>query len=223
MGRKGTKKFLLRGASFFTLMCPTEKPGQRVTPFMDEKQLVIALQAGDDKAFRLLVGKYQQQVFRTAMGFVHDGPEADDIAQEVFVGVFKSVHRFRGDASLSTWIYRMTVNFSLNRLRSRKRKGFIQRIEAFFQDDADWTGEPEADCSVHPEAVVGNRETAEALQQALDSLPANQQTAFVLYHYDDLAYKEIADVMNVSLASVESLIHRARKNLQKKLMNFYEK
>ncbi|GET20815.1 RNA polymerase sigma factor [Prolixibacter denitrificans] len=190
---------------------------------MDEKQLVIELQAGDEKAFRQLVGKYQQQVFRTAMGFVHDGSEADDIAQEVFVEVFRSVHGFRGEASLSTWIYRMTVNRSLNRLRSRKRKGFFQRIEAFFQDDADWTGEPEADCSIHPEAVVGNQETAQALQQALESLPENQRTAFVLYHYEDMAYKEIATVMNVSLPSVESLIHRARKNLQKKLMNFYKK
>jgi RNA polymerase sigma-70 factor (ECF subfamily) len=157
------------------------------------------------------------------MGFVHDGSEADDIAQEVFVEVFRSVHSFRGEATLSTWIYRMTVNRSLNRLRSHKRKGFFQRIEAFFQDDADWTGEPEADCSIHPEAVVGNRETAQALQQALDSLPENQRTAFVLYHYEDLAYKEIATVMNVSLSSVESLIHRARKNLQKKLMNFFKK
>ena len=190
---------------------------------MDEKQLVIDLQAGDEKAFRDLVGKYQQPVFRTAMGFVHDGSEADDIAQEVFVEVFKSVHGFRGESSLSTWIYRMTVNRSLNRLRSRKRKGIFQRIEAFFQDDADWTNEPEADCSIHPEAVVGNRETAEALQQALDCLPDNQRTAFVLYHYEDLAYKEIASVMKVSLPSVESLIHRARKNLQKKLMNFYKK
>lgn len=190
---------------------------------MDEKLLVSELQAGDETAFRRLVEKYQQQVFRTAMGFVHDGSDADDIAQEVFVEVFKSVHGFRGEASLSTWIYRMTVNRSLNRLRSRKRKGLFQRIEAFFQDDADWTGEPEADCSVHPETVVGNQETAQALQQALASLQQNQRTAFVLYHYEELAYKEIAAVMNVSLASVESLIHRARKNLQKKLMNFYKK
>jgi RNA polymerase sigma-70 factor (ECF subfamily) len=190
---------------------------------MDEQQLVIDLQAGDEKAFRHLVGKYQQQVFRTAMGFVHDGSEADDITQEVFVDVFRSVHGFRREASLSTWIYRMTVNRSLNWLRSRKRKGFFQRIEAFFQDDADWTGEPEADCSIHPETVMGNRETAEALKQALDSLPENQRTAFVLYHYEGLTYKEIAFVMKVSLASVESLIHRARKNLQKKLMNFYKK
>jgi len=223
MRRKEGKIFLLHGASFFTLMCPKEKSGQRLEPLMDEKQLVIELQAGDEKAFRHLVGKYQQQVFRTAMGFVHDGSEADDIAQEVFVEVFKSVHGFRGEASLSTWIYRMTVNRSLNRLRSRKRKGFFQRIEAFFQDDADWTGEPEADCSIHPETVVGNQEMAQALQQALESLPENQRTAFVLYHYEDMAYKEIATVMNVSLASVESLIHRARKNLQKKLMNFYKK
>lgn len=64
---------------------------------------------------------------------------------------------------------------------------------------------------------------AQALQQALESLPENQRTAFVLYHYEDMAYKEIASVMKVSLASVESLIHRARKNLQKKLMNFYKK
>ena len=93
---------------------------------MDEKQLVIDLQAGHEKAFRDLVGKYQQQVFRTAMGFVHDGSEADDIAQEVFVEVFRSVHGFRGDASLSTWLYRMTVNRSLNRLRSRRSFRMMQ-------------------------------------------------------------------------------------------------
>lgn len=156
-------------------------------------------------------------VFRTCMGVLHDSGDADDVTQEVFIEVFRSMGKFRADAKISTWLYRIALNKSLNFIRDNRKHGALSL-----------SGTPPNDAlAAHrtdgPEEVLQNKEKKKILEQAIDSLPAKQKKAFVLSKYDDLSYKEIAEVMKLSVSSVESLLFRARQNLQKKLLDCYRK
>jgi RNA polymerase sigma-70 factor (ECF subfamily) len=181
------------------------------------------LKTGNRDAFRILVEKYHVKVIRTCTGFVHSSADAEDIAQEVFIEVFRSVKKFRGDSELSTWVYRIAVNKSLNFLRSSGRR----KIFSFFTGDSEKNEQLitniEAGIENNPDAPINRNDQAMALETALASLPLNQRTAFVLNKYEEMPYKEIAVIMNISIGSVESLLFRAKQNLQKKLFVFYQK
>ena len=185
-----------------------------------DRILIDKILEGDQLAFKELVEKYQTMIINTCIGFLHDKQDAEDIAQEVFVEVFYSLGKFRKEAKLSTWLYRIAVNKSLNFLRSKKRRQWIQRFE-----DAMGIGRPgqtEPIETRHPGVEMETNEEAAMLHVTINSLSENQRIAFTLNKYEDLSYSEIADVMGVSVSSVESLIHRAKINLQQKLMNYYK-
>ncbi len=187
---------------------------------MNDKQLIDKILQNDKAAFGRLVEKYQSLVVNTAFGFVHEKFDAEDIAQEVFIDVYDSIKNFRGEAGISTWLYRITVNKSLNFLRSKKRRQWIHSIESFFSRDnvnPDRLEIPDTDNKLE------EKERSEILHNAIENLSKNQRIAFTLHKYEDLSYKEIAKIMNVSLSSVESLMHRAKKNLQKQLTNYFKK
>jgi len=177
--------------------------------------IIDQLKKRDEKAFRQLVEEYQRMVFRTCIGIVHDADDADDVSQEVFIEAFNSIDNFRADSKISTWLYRIAVNKSLNHIRANKRKRLFQSLGFSNSPDV-------ADMSI-PVDAIENQQRKKIMDAAIDSLPENQRTAFVLHKMDDLSYKEIAEIMNVSLSSVESLIFRAKQNLQKKLIHCYKK
>jgi RNA polymerase sigma-70 factor, ECF subfamily len=188
----------------------------------EEKNIITGLQAGKEAAFRELVETYQRMVINTCYGMVHHREDAEDLAQEVFIEVYRSVSSFRHDSKLSTWLYRIAVNKSLNYLRSRKRKrdrfpgesitGNQSRFSRFVDEN-----------TPRPGAELEEEQRAALLHKAIDALPDKQKTAFTLNKYEELPYREISDIMEISLSSVESLIHRAKKNLQKKLYVCYKK
>jgi RNA polymerase sigma-70 factor (ECF subfamily) len=189
---------------------------------MSEAEIIQKLQEGDEKAFRQLVEKYQQLVVNTCFGLLHNTEDAEDIAQDVFIEVFRSIHKFRADSKISTWLYRIAVNRSLNFIRDNKRRKWFWSVDETNAPDtkeaykiSGETGSPDSD--------LENSQRTELLHAAIDSLPKNQRVAFTLNKYEDLSYKEISEVMQISLSSVESLIHRAKKNLQKKLYACYKK
>jgi RNA polymerase sigma-70 factor (ECF subfamily) len=189
---------------------------------MSGAEIIKKLQEGDEKAFRQLVEKYQQLVVNTCFGLVHNTEDAEDIAQDVFIEVFLSIHKFRSDSKISTWLYRIAVNRSLNFIRDNKRRKWFRSVDETNAPDGKdaykISGEPGS-----PDTDMENSQRTELLHEAIDSLPKNQRVAFTLNKYEDLSYKEISEVMQVSLSSVESLIHRAKKNLQKKLYTCYKK
>ncbi len=186
---------------------------------MNEQELLVQIQNKSQLAFKELVKKYQTAVVNTCMGFVHNTDDARDLAQEVFIEIYESVAKFRGDSKLSTWIYRIAVNKSLNFLRSHKKNNLLKSIEQFFKGEKNTQYEIAHNQSADSELL--NNETAHALNKALESLPENQRIAFVLSKYDDLPYAKISEVMDISVSSVESLLFRAKKNLQTKLVHFY--
>jgi RNA polymerase sigma-70 factor (ECF subfamily) len=188
---------------------------------MNDQEASNLLLAGDPAAIRSLVDQYQPLVLRTARGFVRNTEDARDIAQEVFIDILTNLPRFRGKSGLSTWIYRITVNRSLNYLRSHKRR--TGRLDYSSNDgDSAWGTMNHSDPGQkNPAELLEQKERSKILHDAIQSLPEKQQVAFTLAEYDDLSYKEIAEIMQLSISSIESLLFRARRNLQKKLWKCY--
>jgi len=172
-----------------------------------------ALRSGDEEAFSLLVDRFQDKIFRTCLSVVNDRDDADDLTQEVFIEAFRSIRSFRSESTLSTWLYRIAINKSINFLRSSKRKAFFQSVGLLQIPDI-----PEKPVNFdadHDSMVL--RQQKKLIWQTIRSLPEKQKAAFILHKITELSYAEIAQTLQISLPSVESLIFRAKRNLQKRL------
>lgn len=189
---------------------------------MSETDLLQRLKQKDPDAFRALVELYQNRVIKTCYRFLHNQDDAEDVAQDVFIEVYLSISGFREEAKLSTWIYRIATTKCLDFIRKKKRK---KRF--FIKKDSSGLTPPielvPAEASTQPDKQIEAQERVGILQQAVDSLAENQKIAITLSKYEGFSNKEIAEVMETSLSSVESLIHRAKKNLEKKLYRYFEK
>jgi RNA polymerase sigma-70 factor (ECF subfamily) len=193
---------------------------------MTDKELIEEiLQHSSQKAFAMLVERYQELVVKTCKGFTNSYADAEDIAQEVFIEVFESLEGFRSEAKLSTWIYRIAVNKSLNFVRKQKRERLFRSIEGFFtaKNNDEEPMQIEDLGRNKPDSNIERSENKRMLKESINKLPENQRIAFILSKYQDLSYKEIAEVMEVSLPSVESLLFRAKTNLQKHILSEMQK
>ncbi|MGC6430994.1 MAG: RNA polymerase sigma factor [Jejuia sp.] len=189
---------------------------------MTENEFIAGLKNHNASAYGKLLDDFQQKVFATCISFVPNKEDAEDIAQEVFVEVFNSIGKFKGNSKLSTWIYRITTNKCLEFIRKRntkKRFGFMQSIlgNEVPVDKTDYFTEMN-----HPGIILENKEKSEALFYAINQLPEAQKVVFTLHKVDGKSYQEISDIIDKSVSSVESLMFRAKKNLQKLLENFYK-
>ncbi len=185
-----------------------------------ENELITNLKQGSETAFRDIVNIYKSKVVNTCFGFVNNSADADDLAQEVFVEVFQSIHQFNQESSLSTWIYRISVNKSLDHLRKiNRKKRWAQLIRLTTQSNE--INDSLVMYEQTPESTFEDKERLKIVLHAIGKLPQNQKTAFTLHKYEDLSYKEISEIMHTSVSSVESLIHRAKKNLKKMLTHYY--
>jgi RNA polymerase sigma-70 factor, ECF subfamily len=188
---------------------------------MSDEELIWKIKQGDKTGFRGLVMLYHTMVINTCFGFLHNKEDAEDVAQEVFMDVFRSLTTFRFQSKLSTWIYRIAINKSINYLRKTKVRQTLKSLEPAYKENDPAFQVPTLPSDL-PTEILDNQEMAYILHNAIDSLPENQRSAFVLHKYEDLAYKEISEIMGMSLSAVESLIHRAKLNLQKKLISYYK-
>ncbi|MCE5205574.1 MAG: RNA polymerase sigma factor [Porphyromonadaceae bacterium] len=175
---------------------------------MSDEQLIKEITSGNHAAFKSLMEKYQLQVFRTVMGFVHTKEDAEEVTQDIFIRVYQSLSSFHHDAEFSTWLYRITVNMSLNFLRSNRKNRLLQSLEAIFS----YRSEEKT-----PLEEMEQAERDRRIRMAIDALPEKQRMAFVLSRYEELPQKKIAEVMNRTEGAVEQLLQRAKENLQKKL------
>ncbi|MFI5133698.1 MAG: RNA polymerase sigma factor [Chitinophagales bacterium] len=180
---------------------------------MNESDLIQQLRNGDEQAFKYVVETYQDMVFNTALGIVQNAEDAEDVAQEVFIKVYRSIHSFKGESKLSTWIYRITTSSALDHVRSRKSKKRFAFLQRLFGDG----NEPlhEIPDFHHPGVTMDQKENAAKLFKAIDQLPESQRVAFTLHKLEDMSYQEISEVMQTSVSAVESLMHRAKQNLRK--------
>ena len=190
---------------------------------MSDTEIIEQLKQGNQLAFKKLVDTHQKLVVNTCYGLVQNREDAEDVAQEVFVEVYRNIEKFRSDSKLSTWLYRIAVNRSLNHIRdNRKHKWFQGFDDEEAAANKDLLRAKTAD-SDEPEYDLENKQRALILKEAINSLPKNQKVAFTLSKYEELSYHEIAEVMDLSVSSVESLLFRAKKGLQKKLYKCYKK
>jgi RNA polymerase sigma-70 factor, ECF subfamily len=190
---------------------------------MDEHQLINGIQQGDHKTFQILVETYQRMVVNTCFGIVHNKSDAEDLAQDVFLEIFLTAKNFRGDSKISTWLYQIATNRSLNLIRNNKRKRLFQSIEETFTGGRNQASEISENGGDQPDKNITDQQRSDLLHRAIDQLPEKQRIAFTLNKYEELPYQQIAEIMEISLASVESLIHRAKKNLQEQLLDCYKK
>jgi RNA polymerase sigma-70 factor (ECF subfamily) len=180
----------------------------------DELELIERLKQGDEAAFRTLVERYQDLVYNTALGVVQNDTDAEDVAQEVFIQVYRSIGSFKSEAKLSTWIYRITTTRALDLLRARKSKKRFGLLKRLWETPEESPVENIQDFN-HPGVSLERKEQAAQLMAAIAQLPENQKVAFVLHKLEGLSYLEIAEVMGNTLPAIESLMHRARLNLRK--------
>jgi len=189
---------------------------------IEDTDLIRKLIEGDRISFENLVKQFKNKVFNTSLSILQNVEDAEDITQEVFVEVFQSLKNFKGESKLSTWIYRIAVSKSLEFLRWKNRKkrfGFMQSLL--------YNNLTESILEIpnffHPGIQLENKERAAILFAAINKLPENQKTAFILHKIEGLSYAEVADVMHATVSSVESLLFRAKQSLQKLLGDYYEK
>jgi RNA polymerase sigma-70 factor (ECF subfamily) len=179
--------------------------------------LMLRVKQGDGGAFAELVEKYKQPVMNVVYRMLRDATEAEDLAQNVFVQVYRSAHRYHVSSKFSTWLFTIVRNLCLNEIRRRSRHP-ADSMDAPHseQQDQPWQ-QFEDKKSFSPPDHLLHGELQEKIEQALADLPENQRVAIVLCRQDELSYEEIAKVLGCSLSATKSLIHRGREVLKQKL------
>lgn len=186
---------------------------------LGERLFLTRLRARDERAFQELVGEYGDRVFNLVLRMVADRAEAEDIAQEVFVTVWKSIDTYRGEAKLSTWLLRIAANHAKNRIKYLARRatdkgGLDDAPESAMAD----LGKAPAQAHVSsPEAALEAAERGTALEQAIASLDEDHRLVLVLRDIEELAYEEICEITGLPEGTVKSRIHRARLALKERL------
>lgn len=189
---------------------------------MSEEKFIKQLINQDYAAYSQLIDQYQQKIFGRCMSFVPNIEDAEDIAQEVFIEVFKSIKKFKGNAKLSTWIYKITTTKCLEFIRkknTKKRFGYMQVLKgkSFDVDKTNFYTDFK-----HPGVLLEDKENAAQLFKAISQLSKDQKTVYTLNKIEGLSYKEIAEETGKTIGSIESLLFRAKKNLKTILENYYK-
>ncbi|MES2274398.1 MAG: RNA polymerase sigma factor [Bacteroidota bacterium] len=187
---------------------------------MTEQELIAGLLKGDENAFKTVVDTYKNMVYNTVLGFLQNTDDAEDVSQDVFIKIYENIGSFKHQAKLSTWIYRISITQAMDFIRHRNRKkrgGFILSLfgskQELLYDPPDF---------VHPGVLAEHKEQSAILFKAINQLPENQKTAFILQKVQDKGQREIAEIMQISEGAVESLLSRAKANLKKLLFNYYQ-
>ena len=182
-----------------------------------DAELMLRVKRGDMRAFEELVDKYKQPVMNVVQRMLRDPTEAEDLAQNVFIQVFKASDRYKASAKFSTWLFTIARNLCLNELRRRSRHP-ADSLEAS-QTESEGSSAPQYEDvkTFSPTDNLLHSELEEKVQQALNELPENQRTAILLCRRDELSYDDISEVLGCSLSATKSLIHRGRETLKEKL------
>lgn len=178
---------------------------------IDEKKLISMAKNGDKKAFEEIIGLYEKKVFSTIYYMVKNENEVEDIAQEVFVKIYKNLKNFKEESSLYTWIYRITINVCIDELK--KRRNIIYLDEKIETSDGEMEMQLE-DEAKGPEHLAEDYELKQKLTDCIRKLPIDQRTMIVLRDIKGFTYMEIAEMTKINLGTVKSKISRARASLK---------
>ena len=181
---------------------------------MLDKSYNLLTEKEKQAAFEVLLKKHQYKVLNTCYKFLLNKEDAEDITQEVFVEVYQSMHKFRGDAQVCTWIYRITISKCLDEIKKRKRKKRISSVGKIFGLEF---ASNETSTTTEPDTRLEQKQHFELLQNALNRLPDTQRIAFTLSKIDGYSNEEIAAIMQTTLLAVESLVYRGKKKVKEEL------
>lgn len=183
------------------------------------EDLVRSVAAGDAHAFERLVNRHHKRILNFIFHFMGDPTDAEDLTQEVFLRVWKSAGAYKPEAKFTTWLYRIAANLCINRQRSlRIRKWFsMSEADSQQQESSEVFIDTAGVTRTTPEDDLLQSELSQQVRKALDALPSSQRLAIVLKIYDGMTYLEISQILGRSVSAVDSLLIRAKKNLQKKL------
>ncbi len=176
---------------------------------MSNNLFIEQLQLGEKHALDLFVRENQDAIYRTCLAYVQNEFDAADITQNVFIKALEKINQYKGEAKISTWLIRIAINLSINYLRDNKKR--------LLQSDI-----AEIDIEENPDNKFTRAETRKAVRKAIFKLPEKQRKVFILNFYLELSYKEISEITDYSISSIESLLFRARKKLKALLQNFYK-
>lgn len=190
-------------------------------PAISETELVAKAVQGDKRALAEIITKNERLVYNTALRLLGNPEEAECVLQETFLKVLQSLPEFKGQSSLSTWIFRIATNFALMRLRFRKKEpGSLDNNESHVSKSA--LHAFNRSIGDNPLQAVMNSELRDAMDEAIAQLPDKFRSVFVLKDIEDFSLKEIAEMLEISLAAVKTNLHRARLFLRKRLADFVE-
>lgn len=186
----------------------------------EEQALCARVAAGDEAAFAQIVERYQHRVFGFCARMIGDRAEAEDLAQDVFLTVYKNAKSFRGDCAFSTWLFRIAKNQTLNRIKYLDRRGRAARRRESSEPEErlDRLTDPDA---TGPDDAIDARRRAALVQDAIGELGEEHRAVVVLRDLEDLSYEEISDITGLPLGTVKSRIHRARSTLAKRLSRIF--
>jgi len=180
-----------------------------------DKQLVARVQRGDDRAFDLLVLKYQHKILGLISRYIQDADEMQDVAQEAFIKAYRALPGFRGDSAFYTWLYRIAINTAKNHIVARSRRPPGSDVEV--EDAEYYDGGSALRDLENPENALFGEELKAVVEAAIADLPEDLRTAVTLREFDGLSYEDIADVMDCPVGTVRSRIFRAREAIDAKV------
>jgi|TARA_B110000211_G_scaffold222323_1_gene270885 RNA polymerase sigma-70 factor (ECF subfamily) len=198
-------------------------PIEKATPISvsSDQQLVERVQAGDKRAFDLLVLKYQHKIISLVGRYVKDHHEAMDVSQEAFIKAYRALANFRGDSQFYTWLYRIAINTAKNYLVSRSRRPPDVDVEANEYGDYG-SADVMADVDT-PENLMARDQLQDKVFATLDKLPEDLKTALTLREFEGMSYEEIAQVMDCPVGTVRSRIFRAREAIDKEVAKLMDR
>jgi len=186
---------------------------------LNDKKKLSNINNNQEITFEEVYSDCSTKILNLAYRFTSDGEQARDLTQDIFIKVFQNLKNFKGESSAFTWVYRIAVNHILNYLKKEKRRKFIQLIDKNVKEAI--TEEAGSRTLItnnpSPSQILEDEERSRIVKSIIDELPPKYRVPFILYKYEGMSYKEIAESLEISLSSVETRIYRARKQLIAKL------
>ncbi len=189
----------------------------------EEEQLVKDLQAGKTESFERLATLFQKKIYALSFNLTRNAMDSEDVTQEVLLTLFKKIHTFQWKSAFSSWVYRITLNASYMKLRSRKKDQSISIEELLPSfNGSGFQQEKIQDWSENTESLLFDNETRETIQKAVDLLPDKEKVVFLLRDVEGLSTEKVSEILELTIPAVKSRLHRARLFLRKKLANYFE-
>lgn len=188
-----------------------------------DERLVKEMKAGSHEAFEKIVELYQRKIYALSFNMTRNQMDAQDVAQEVLISIYKKIDTFQGKSAFSSWVYRITLNATYMKLRSKKKEqhvSFDDMLPSF--NGSGYQTEKMTDWSENTESLLFSNETRDIIQKAVDQLPEKEKVVFILRDVEGLSTEKVSEILDLTIAAVKSRLHRARLFLRKKLSHYFE-